>query len=157
MFRLLVLKGTRSGQTLTLRGPTILVGCGSDCPLRIVGKSVARHHARFEEREGGVFVSSLSATAPVIVNGEAIVECRLSPGDRIGVGEFEFVFDPVVPQMRDGQMTLHGGVRMGGRFIFVLMLLFILLQVCVLAYFNDLFWRSRLPMFSAQSETQGSR
>jgi len=63
------------------------VGSDADCALVLAMPGVARHHSEIEVRGGQVFVRSIDATAPTVVNGRQITqETALKPGDLVLFG-----------------------------------------------------------------------
>ena len=50
------------------------VGSDADCALVLAMPGIARHHSEIEVRGGQVFVRSIDATAPTVVNGRQITQ-----------------------------------------------------------------------------------
>lgn len=68
-------------------GLPLNVGRAPECGLRLPGWRVAKHHARFEERHGGVFLEDYGALSGTVVNGQRIAEYGpLLVGDEIIIG-----------------------------------------------------------------------
>jgi hypothetical protein len=88
---LLRLAGDES-QMWTLTGE-VTIGRESACDVRIVDGKVSRRHAQLEEREDGWWVTDLGSTNHTYVNASLVKEARLSPGDRISVGDTELIFE----------------------------------------------------------------
>jgi DNA-binding CsgD family transcriptional regulator len=64
-----------------------VVGRSSDCWLRLEDGLVSRHHARFEERQGALWVEDLGSRNGVLVNQQRISgPTKLAHGDVIGIG-----------------------------------------------------------------------
>lgn len=75
-----------SSQALHINLP-LDVGRAPECGLRLRGWRVAKHHARFEARHGGVFLEDYGALSGTVVNGQRIAQYGpLLVGDEIIIG-----------------------------------------------------------------------
>ena len=89
--KLVVLGGKQAGKTLTVPGPTFLIGRGEDCQLRPQSSQVSRRHCAVLLKEGHALVQDFKSTNGTFVNGEKVEDvCELKNGDRLKVGAIEF-------------------------------------------------------------------
>ncbi|NGM87894.1 Flp pilus assembly complex ATPase component [Parapusillimonas sp. SGNA-6] len=76
--------GTREDRSMAL---PVLVGRTPDCTLRLKGWRVARRHARFERRDGDLYVEDFGALSGTTVNGQRVaLHGPLAVGDEIVIG-----------------------------------------------------------------------
>jgi len=74
----------------------LVVGRASDSDIVLSGPLVSRRHAEFHETEAGLVVIDLDSQNGVFVNGVQITSpAALLIGDRLGIGEHEFVLTEV--------------------------------------------------------------
>ena len=91
--RIVVVSGTRVGETLPLPSGEFVIGSDSDCRLSIDDDSVFGRHCVVTLRGGGAAVQDCETKSGTLLNGNAITARRvLNSGDRIGVGESELVY-----------------------------------------------------------------
>lgn len=91
--RLEVLTGTLpvTGRQYALYGP-LEIGRGTSCDISIPNRFVSTHHARIAPQGGAWMLEDLGSTNGTLVNGEPLdTPHRLAPGDRVLVGDTEFV------------------------------------------------------------------
>jgi pSer/pThr/pTyr-binding forkhead associated (FHA) protein len=93
MPRLKVISGPRAGSFLQLRYPATTFGRGASNDYRFAADSgLSRAHATIE-CEGSRFVlRDLGSTNGTLVNGNAVAEIELKPGDLVEMGEITFEF-----------------------------------------------------------------
>ena len=61
--------------------------------LSLADRQVSRKHARLEKYDGQWFIEDLGSTNGTLVNGHQLTEpVTLAPGDRVRVGQTEFMF-----------------------------------------------------------------
>ena len=73
--------------TFPLReGSDIVVGRDEPADLAVADASLSRVHARFEVRDGAVFVEDLGSTNGTRVNGEPVTRQRVRAGDEVLLG-----------------------------------------------------------------------
>jgi pSer/pThr/pTyr-binding forkhead associated (FHA) protein len=70
----------------------MLVGRGDDADIRVDEPLVSWAHARIERRAGGYVVLDLGSTNHTRVNGEVVLEQRLSSGDEVRFARARCVF-----------------------------------------------------------------
>jgi pSer/pThr/pTyr-binding forkhead associated (FHA) protein len=84
--------GPLEGSTFVLEGRTIL-GRG-DVDLQVLDDAVSREHVCIMENDSGeVMLIDMSSRNGTFVNDRKVPRHRLLPGDRIGIGASEFVYD----------------------------------------------------------------
>ncbi len=71
---------------VALDGRPLTIGRATDVELVLVDPMTSRRHARLSSRGGRLVLSDLGSTNGTRVNGEAIREAVVGPGDRIEVG-----------------------------------------------------------------------
>jgi len=72
---------------------TVIFGRLGDATVQIDSPLVSREHARLEQAAGAWVLTDLGSTNGTFVNGKRITRpCELSPGDRIDIATFGFVF-----------------------------------------------------------------
>ncbi|MFN0065320.1 MAG: type III secretion system inner membrane ring subunit SctD, partial [Chlamydiales bacterium] len=94
---LIAIEGALKGLILSLeRGGEWVLGRDPDqCHLVIEDPKAERRHLICRKTEEGYLIENLSETAPILLNGEALVDAViLMGGDRLQVGETVFEFYP---------------------------------------------------------------
>jgi pSer/pThr/pTyr-binding forkhead associated (FHA) protein len=81
---------------------TQIIGRQADCEIQLSDKYVSRVHAMIRYENEVFVVYDLGSTTGTFVNGEevGISKIKLEHGDRIEVGESEFVFEEVVDRVQ---------------------------------------------------------
>ena len=80
-----------TGRSYTLYGP-LEIGRGTTCDISIPNRFVSTHHARIVPDNGAWVLEDLGSTNGTLVNGEPLDSpYPLQPGDRVMVGDTEFV------------------------------------------------------------------
>jgi pSer/pThr/pTyr-binding forkhead associated (FHA) protein len=91
--RLKLISGQRAGSFLQLRYPTTTFGRGAGNDYRFAEDTQMSRHQAVIECEGGRFIlRDLNSTNGTVVNGNAITEIDLQPGDVIEMGEMQLEF-----------------------------------------------------------------
>ena len=70
---------------------SVTVGTDPDCGLRLQGKGVSRLHARLDRRGGRVTICDLKSAEGTHVNGRRTMRAELAEGDRVRLGDVEFL------------------------------------------------------------------
>jgi pSer/pThr/pTyr-binding forkhead associated (FHA) protein len=72
------------------------LGRGDEAAIRIDDRWLSRHHCRIDVSDGVVQVRDLGSRHGTYVNGQAVAECKLLPGDelRIGLSHFVAEYEP---------------------------------------------------------------
>ncbi|MDA1055593.1 MAG: SpoIIE family protein phosphatase [Planctomycetota bacterium] len=85
--------GQSPNRTIPLSSKRCVFGRQSDCDVVVDADSVSRHHARFLLVGRDYFVEDLNSSNGTVVNNQVIrARVRLQEGDRIRLGQFEFLF-----------------------------------------------------------------
>jgi pSer/pThr/pTyr-binding forkhead associated (FHA) protein len=82
-----------SGATVEVNRPDMLVGRHSDADIRLPLPDVSRRHCRLVFVEGCWQVIDLNSLNGVHLNGEAVLQSALQPGDMLRVGGFTFLVE----------------------------------------------------------------
>jgi pSer/pThr/pTyr-binding forkhead associated (FHA) protein len=82
------------GARVALTHSPMILGRTAGADILVPSLYVARRHCRFERREGAWWIADVQSSGGVYVNDLRITEHRLSPGDRIHLGDATLVFDP---------------------------------------------------------------
>lgn len=83
---------------LELRGEApVVIGRSRSCQVRVASGEVSRRHAEICSVDGGFVLRDLASTNGSFVNGTRVTEQRLSPGDRIRIGDRTLTFCQVGP------------------------------------------------------------
>jgi transcriptional regulator with GAF, ATPase, and Fis domain len=93
--RLVALSGPLTGRSFPLGpagAPALTLGRHSDNAVQIADLAVSRHHCVLEPRDDGVHLRDLDSRHGTFVNGQAVRERRLGPGDLVTAGRSLFVF-----------------------------------------------------------------
>ena len=78
--------GPEDGRELSLGRLPLTIGRGDETDLMIIDRWVSRRHCEIFERDGMLAVRDLGSRHGTQVNGEAITETALNPGDRLCLG-----------------------------------------------------------------------
>src|SRR5262245_43481092 len=89
--KLLALSGVLRGRLFEFRGDELSIGRTEAATILIDDKSVSRHHCVFRRQAGAVHVDDMGSRNGTLVNGKAVDKRILSHGDRIAVGNSEFI------------------------------------------------------------------
>lgn len=76
-----------------LRGATVRIGRAPACELRVDDPRASRVHCVIEPFEGGFRLVDPGSRNGTRVNDVLVSQARLHPGDRIGIGSIELIFD----------------------------------------------------------------
>ena len=91
-WRLRVVGGANVGRLYSLKGDEMRIGRDSaQCQIHLAEAMVSRHHAVLETAGRGWRIRRLSTSSPLYVNGDAVEDQVLKPGDQIQVGSTVFV------------------------------------------------------------------
>ncbi len=84
---LTLISGLQIGKTAVFDANRLTIGRDTGCTLTLIDAGISRFHAKLEKRANGeVVVIDLDSTNGVHVNGDAVRECTLAPGDKIQLG-----------------------------------------------------------------------
>ena len=86
--RLIVSEGPDKGRTLAVPPQGARLGRSSDNDIALTDPILSRHHCRLDiEDDGALRVTDLDSANGTLVNGAPVTARRLSPGDRILIGD----------------------------------------------------------------------
>ncbi len=87
MARLLVVQGPDLGRSFELVGPVVVLGRGTGIAIMLSDGRVSRKHAEIHTTSSGFVIHDLDSGNGTQVNGIAVRETHLQPGDRITIGD----------------------------------------------------------------------
>jgi transcriptional regulator with GAF, ATPase, and Fis domain len=103
MAHLMVLTGLLAGRMSSIDGETFSIGRLPANDLELPELSISRHHCVIEREtvnaEAVYRIRDLQSANGVKVNGQAVTECQLRPGDRIQLGDCLLRFQEEEPRM----------------------------------------------------------
>lgn len=82
---------------VALDGRPVTIGRAADADVVVADPLVSRHHARLAGRGGRLVLTDLGSTNGTRVNGEAVREAVVGPGDRVEIGATRLVLVPPQP------------------------------------------------------------
>jgi serine/threonine protein kinase len=87
-FQLSFLGGQEKGRTVDLtEGQTVVLGRGEDCDIQLADPRASRVHCRLEVSHDAVVLIDAGSTWGTKLNGNAVKQQRLKPGDIFELGE----------------------------------------------------------------------
>ena len=90
--KLVVVSGEQADKEYPLGLEGTALGSSSDCDVVVPGEAVLASHVELSFGVEGYTLRDLDSTSGTFVNGERVQETLVKDGDRIRVGELEFVF-----------------------------------------------------------------
>ena len=81
---------TSSGGKIELRQRSLVIGRRDSCHIVLPYKEVSSHHCQLQFKNGQWFVRDLKSQNGTHVNGQRISQMNLSPGDILGVANYEY-------------------------------------------------------------------
>lgn len=95
--KLIVANGKHIGEKIPVSGPKFIIGRSEECQLRPRSDLISRHHCAVVIEEGYVGVRDFGSKNGTFVNGERVRgEQELKNGDRLSIGQLEFLVELVV-------------------------------------------------------------
>jgi hypothetical protein len=79
--------GPFAGRIVALPNQMVSIGRAPDNDVVVGDPATSGHHGRIEVRGGFFWISDLGSTNGTLVNGEPVIECELSDGDQIAIGQ----------------------------------------------------------------------
>ena len=89
---MVIMNGKHQNKVFTLHEGKRKIGTGADCEVRILIKSISRHHAMIIAKDGKYIVSDLNSVTGTYVNNIQISSKEIIDSDIIKLGEIEFNF-----------------------------------------------------------------
>ncbi len=105
MARLIIVRGVDEGTTLELVGDSMVLGREGSTPLRLHDTEVSRRHAVFENLGGQWRLRDLGSANGTQVNGRAIQDVQLRPGDQIQIGQSSLVYSEPGQTVSQGDLA----------------------------------------------------
>lgn len=93
MRRLIINPGTAEAWEIPLRGGTLSLGSGPENEIILAHPSVANQHCRVTVMEAGVVIKSLDSSKQTSVDGQAVTESLLLPGQVLRLGDIELCLE----------------------------------------------------------------
>ena len=90
------------------------LGRGADADIRIDDRWLSRRHCRLNQLDGNLLVQDLGSRHGTYVNGQAISECKLAPGDELRIGLTHFMAECLSAET-DNEREPHGMARESSR------------------------------------------
>ena len=84
--------GSRSGETIRLRGPRLRVGALPDNDIVLDSRVVSRYHALIRVKGRKAEIEDLGSSNGTYVNGAPVRSVALRPGDKIRIGDVDLVY-----------------------------------------------------------------
>jgi hypothetical protein len=91
--RLAVVSGAGEGKVFSIKTGKTRIGSLEDNDVTLPATTVSRYHAEIDARGRKVRITDLGSRNGTRVNGHAVTESPLEPGDRIGIADVELVFE----------------------------------------------------------------
>ncbi|MBN2473438.1 MAG: FHA domain-containing protein [Pirellulales bacterium] len=88
--KLISLDGWMSQRKIPVPKLPAILGRGPHVAIRIDDRWASRYHCEIDEVAGTLVVRDLGSTHGTFVNGHAVTEAHLKPGDRLTVGVSSF-------------------------------------------------------------------
>jgi phosphoserine phosphatase RsbU/P len=101
MPKLLVLKGTNEGASISLEGDKFVLGRNPDCDIVIAATSVSREHAQIVRVQNRYYIEDQQSRNGTYINNQAITtRTPLQHNDKIRICDFQAAFlDPPAPSL----------------------------------------------------------
>jgi HD-GYP domain-containing protein (c-di-GMP phosphodiesterase class II) len=88
----IITRGKTSGRRATIVQWPATIGRDPTSVLQIDDDRVSRYHARIKKRDKLYIIEDLQSRNGTYLNGENVTNCIISSGDRVLIGDTEFVF-----------------------------------------------------------------
>jgi|GEM_PF-6216370 len=88
-----VYRGRQLRSTHRLEGRPVVVGRSAECDIVVAHEVVSRQHLRLRPVDGGLEATDLETANGTFIDGERITTRRVSPGDRIELGNWVLVVE----------------------------------------------------------------
>jgi hypothetical protein len=101
--------GSHFGRSITLTEPRV-IGRGANCDIRIDELGIADRHVQLELQGDRVVMRSLGANSGAMVNGIAVRDAVLAPGDQLVFDQHRFILEAPGLPPRGQDVAVRGGV-----------------------------------------------
>jgi hypothetical protein len=95
--RLIVNPGTENAWEIPLQNGFATLGREAENDLVIEDPSISKHHCEFVVMDSGVTVKDLNSSNGTYIDGQAVSESVLLPGQTLQLGEIQLQLDPPAP------------------------------------------------------------
>ena len=112
MASLFIIQGGDQGRRFELKARAVGLGRDGTNPIRLHDNEVSRRHAEVVRDDGGYRVVDLRSANGTYLNGQAIEDAPLRPGDQVRLGQTVLLFQASAP---DESKELAGRVDMTGK------------------------------------------
>jgi transcriptional regulator with GAF, ATPase, and Fis domain len=115
--RLAIVQGPGKGSYFEIEHEAT-IGRSRSCTIQVDDKNVSRTHAKFENRDGVMYMRDAGSRNGLLVNGQTCTEKKLESGDRLQLGSTVFVYEPdfeIFPGEDSGGVILVAGESEEGR------------------------------------------
>lgn len=75
---------------LSVSRPSIVIGRGTECSMRIPVSAVSRRHCELTQNNRSIKLKDLGSSNGTYVNGKRVLEAKLKAGDRVQIGPVMF-------------------------------------------------------------------
>jgi signal transduction histidine kinase/pSer/pThr/pTyr-binding forkhead associated (FHA) protein len=110
--RLILIKGADDDKQFELIGPVHSVGRDSSSSIRLVDTEVSRRHAEFRLVDGAWHLVDVGSANGSFVNGQAVTDAPLQPGDKIQIGQTVLLFSAGHGTLAKGESDLAERISM---------------------------------------------
>ena len=104
--RLTAISGRLKGSVFTIEDPPVVIGRETTAKLCIADASVSRRHSQIEKEDEHFVIADLESLNGTFVNDVPVKRRKLQHGDRIRIGDSQFIF-----LMHDADMNSSSEVR----------------------------------------------
>ena len=102
-----ILEAPDRGRVVAFPSKSFVIGSSDDCQLCFKSALISAHHAEVvKDTRGEWWIRDLVGTGAVVVNNNPVLDERLTPGDKLRVGD-------VVMMVRDTGVNAHSRTRSG--------------------------------------------
>ncbi len=89
---LVIMNGKYKNRVYSFHEGKNKIGTGADCEVRILIKSISRHHVMLIAKDGKYNLADLNSITGTYVNNQQISSVQIIDGDIIKLGDVEFKF-----------------------------------------------------------------
>ncbi len=95
------LNGPLRGHDFRIDSDHITIGAIGDADLQIDDEFASKHHCSIRYSDGVYSITDLDSTNGTFVNNEKIIKATIKDGDKIKIGQTEFIFKMVLLPEKD--------------------------------------------------------
>ena len=107
----LLIMGSGSERLVPIEKPRILLGRSGDSDVVLVDAQASATHCRIEQNGDVYRIDDLESANGTWLNGQRVKSRRLQPGDVIGVGRTEILFEAAVAPAKSRRPRRTGPTR----------------------------------------------